>query len=394
MATRGCRVLLLCLLASGTTGCLLFTDPINTAPTVTISPGPELQKLVRNLDAKFAAIPVAPANAIDPDQSTESLNFDWYQDKTCDKALNGPPALSSPGQFAFPPFQPKDLGPGCIAVVVTDKHGATATAQQNYEVVDLPPVAVLEILPAAGQRAPIAGQPYAIALYSQLTLSGAKSYDPDDGNPTPIWHVFSADDKEIVLPGCPDNSKGPYVCTFSTSTPGTYRVQLVVNNNVLKSEADQLIQVAEDQLPNIVLDSAQPLPPTSPNDPPLLRFADQDNTFTINRVEDDGDPYPSSDPLAPTPASPAGFVWFWRYYPADASFQRIIGSGPTFTVPANIFQTQDTIQVRVEYHDRVSACQPRIPGCDAAFGLCGSNATICYAPYLRVEWVTWTVTFR
>lgn len=386
---------MLCLLASGTAGCLLFTDPINTAPTVAIAPGPELQKLVRNLTAQFTAVPVAPAVVIDPDQSTESLNFDWYQDKTCDKALNGPPKASGPGLVALPPFQPKDLGPGCVAVVVTDNHGATATATQRYEVVDLAPVAVLEIQPGTDQRPPVAGQAYPIALFSKLTLSGAQSYDPDDDTkPTPIWNVYSADGTQVLMPGCPDNSKGPFVCTFSTSTPGTYSVQLLVNDSSdMQGEADQLIQVAEDEVPNIVLDSAQPLPPTSPNDPPLLLLADLANSFIINRVEDDGDPYPASDPLTPT-ASPAGFVWFLRDYATDDFFHRVIGGGPTFTIQASTYQAQDTIQVRVEYHDRVTACQPRTPGCDAVFAACDVNATICYAPYRRVEWVTWTVTFR
>jgi hypothetical protein len=380
---------LFCLLASGTAGCLLFTDPINTAPSVAITPGggPDTPKLVRGRDAQFTAL------ANDPDQSTDSLNFDWYHDKTCDKALNGPPAISRPGLVAFPPFQPKELGSGCLAVVVTDKHGATAQATQRYDVVDLAPVAVLEILPAAGQRPAIEGQPYPIALFSQITLSGANSDDPDDVKPTPIWHVFSADKTEILVPGCPDNSKGPYVCTFTTSTPGTYRVQLVVSDDYESIAAEQFIQVADDQLPNIVLDSAQPLPPTSPNDPPLLLLADLANTFTIIRVEDDGDPYPSSDPLNPT-ASPAGFVWFVRDYAIDNFFHRVIGGGPTFTLPAQAYQPQDTIQVRVEYHDRVTACQPRTPGCDAVFAACDVNATICYAADRRVEWVTWTVTFR
>lgn len=386
MATRGCRVLVFCLLASGTAGCLLFTDPINSAPTVAISAQQDPLQLVRSLDAKFTAV------ASDPDQGTDSLSFDWYRNKTCDRVLDGSPenANRSIGSFTF---QPTDLGSGCVGVVVTDKHGATATATLNYIVVDQPPIAVLEILTTAGQRAPIAGQPYPIALFSELTLSGAKSSDPDDIKPTPIWHVYSADGTGVLMPGCPDNSKGASFCTFSTSTPGTYSVQLVVSDDYKNTAAEQLIEVAEDELPNIVLDSAQPLPPTSPNDPPLFLLADQANSFTINRVEDDGDPYPSSDPLNPT-ASPAGFVWFLHDYSTDNFFHRWIGSGPTFTVPAGKYQPQDTIQVRVEYHDRVTACQPRTPGCDAAFAACDVNATICYAPYRRVEWVTWTVTFR
>jgi hypothetical protein len=385
VATRGCRVFALCLLASGTAGCLLFTDPINTAPVVEISPGgSEVPKFVRSKEAEFMAI------ASDPDQGADSLTFDWYRAKTCDRVLDGLPTNATPGMT----FQPAELGPGCVGVKVTDKHGATASATQRYDVVDLAPVAVLRISPAAGQPTPIAGQPYAIALFSEITLSGSESYDPDDDKPTPIWHVYSADDKEVLVPGCPDNSKGPYVCTFTTATPGTYSVQLTVNNGDLKNVAEQFIQVAEDQLPNIVLDSAQPLPPTSPNDPPLLLFADLANTFTINRVEDDGDPYPRTNPLDPNATSPAGFVWFWRYYPTDASFQRVILSGPTFTIPAKLDLAQPTIQVRVEYHDRVTACQPRTSGCDAAFAACDVNATICYGPNRRIQWVTWTVTFR
>ena len=381
-------MLVLCLLASGTAGCLLYTDPINAAPSVTITPGPDpTPQFVRSLDAQFTAI------ASDADQSTDPLTFDWYQyqDKTCENLPPGPPTDPNRGPVWTIPLT--TLGPGCVAVVVTDKHGATASATRKYDVVNQAPVANIEIQPAAGMLKPVPGQPYPIPLYSKITLSGANSYDPDDRKPTPIWHVFSADSTEVLVPGCPDNSKGPSFCTFSTSTPGTYQVQLVVSDDYTTSAAEQVIQVDVDQLPNILLDSAQPLPPTSPNDPPLLLLADRVNAFTINRVEDDGDPYPPSDPLAQA-ASTAGFVWFWRHYPADISFQRWIGSGPTFTIGPDWFEPQNTIQVRVEYHDRVTACQPRTPGCDAAFAACDPNATICYAPYRRVEWVTWTVTFR
>ena len=395
---RGCRPLLLCLLASGTAGCLLFTDPINTAPSVTITPGPEPPQLVRSKTAQFTAI------ATDPDQSSDSLRFDWYQDKSCDNAFLGAEALSeapappNPGHAAFPPFQPTDLGSGCVAVVVTDKHGATASATQKYEVVDQAPSAVIEIQHTADQPAPVDGQPYPLALYSKITLSGASSKDPDPQDDinslTPIWLVYSSDGTQILLPGCPDSLKGALVCTFSTTTPGTYRVQLLVNDsNNLQGNAEQSIQVEGDQLPKIVLDSVQPLPPTSSSDPPLLLFADKANTFTINRVEDDGDPYPRSDSSSPILNSPAGFVWFIRR-PNAPLFDRVIVAGPTFTIPKGTFDAQDIVQVRVEYHDRVTACQPRTPGCDAVFAACDPNATICYSSDFRVEWVTWTVEFR
>ena len=390
MATCGCRLLLLCLLASGTGGCLLFTDPINTAPTVSFPPQQDPLTLVRGKTS-------ITANASDPDQSIDSLKFDWYQGKTCGKSRCGPPAPSSL-VFATFPFQLTELGPGCIVVVVTDNRGATASAEQSYEVVDQAPTASIEIQNTAGQPAPVAGQPYPLALYSEITLSGASSTDPDDNNLkllTPIWHVFAADSTEITVPGCPDNSKGAFVCTFSATAPGSYRVQLVVNDPSNKqSVAEQLIQVAGDQLPNIDIKSAQPLPPTSSSTSPLLLFANLPNTFTVIHVEDDGDPYPPSDSSDSTLASSAGFIWYIRGPgPTSTIFERWIGSGPTFTIPPK-FNPQDIVQVRVEYHDRVTACQPRTPGCDAVFAACDPNATICYSSDFRVEWVTWTVEFR
>ena len=334
MATRGCRLLLLCLLASGTGGCLLFTDPINTAPTVSVATQDPFN-LVRSKAALFAA------DAFDPDQSTDSLRFDWYQGKTCDKALNAPP---SPGKATFQ-FQPTDLGPGCVVVVVTDNRGATASAAQNYQVVDQAPTASIEIQNTAGQPAPVAGQPYPLALYSEITLVGCELEDSLRQLPkllTPIWHVFATDSTEITMPGCPDNSKGAFVCTFSATAPGSYRVQLVVNDpSNLQSVAEQLIQVAGDQLPSIDIKSAQPLPPTSSSASPLLLFANLPNTFTINRVEDDGDPYPPSDSSDSTSASPAGFVWYIRGPgPTSTVFERWIGSGPTFTISEGKFKAQ------------------------------------------------------
>jgi len=388
---RGCRLLLLCLLASGTAGCLLFTDPINTAPTVAITTQQDPLNLVRSMTAaQFAAV------ASDPDQNASSLTYDWYRDKTCERVFDGAPADPNRSHTTFT-FPPKDLGSGCVAVVITDNRGATASATLKYEVVNQAPTASIQIQTVAGQPAPVPGQPYPLALYSTITLLGtAKDPDSEDMKGlTPIWHVYYPEDgNEISLPGCPDNSKGPLVCTFATTTPGSYRVELFVNDNITASEpAEQRIQVADDQLPNIVLDNAQPIPQRSPNESPLLLFANLANTFTIYRVEDDGDPYPPLDPLNPK-ASPAGFVWFIRDYPPTGIFKRWTGSGPTFAIPVSAYKAQQMIQVRVEYHDRVTACQPRTPGCDAVFAACDPNATICYSSDFRVQWVTWTVEFR
>jgi hypothetical protein len=373
-------------------GCLLFSDPVNKAPTVAITHQQDPLRLVRYKTARFEA------DAVDDDQSKDTLMIDWYRDKICTKVLAGSAIAPNLGLAPFQ-FIPTELGPGCVAVVVTDKHGATATAIQTYEVVDQPPVAALEIQSAPGLTLPQAGQPLQLPLYAQVTLSGKESKDPDGDSLTYLWSVYTDDEKQLLVATCPDNDIGVYACTFSADTPGRYHVELVVLSNEKSSvpPAVQYIDVAGDQLPNIVIDSAQPKPQTSPDDSPIILFASWPNTFTITQVEDDGDPYPPIVPWTTGEESTAGFVWFYRVYSTGSElFHRLDGiSSSSFTIPIGFFHPQETIQVRVEYRDRVTACQPRNTGCDAVFSACGSGATICYSSdQLRVQWVTWTVTFR
>ena len=393
--------LLACLTLLPSAGCLLFSDPINTAPVVSLtcaqdtfstvcSQGPEPPKFFRNADVQFQAI------ASDPDQDTDTLQFAWYVARDCGTAFTALAAGPKAGLAQFP-FFPTDLGPDCVTVVVTDQQGATSMASQDFEVVDQPPIAKLEIVPASGLVLPEPGQPLLLPLYAKVTFTGARSEDPDDdlNELTYSWVVYSGT-TQLSMPGCPDPNK-PYLCTFSTASPGDYRVQLVVSDPSLtpsEPAAEQAIRVATDQLPNIVLDLVQPAPPFPPDDAPLQLFANLDNTFSITRVEDDGDPFPSSDPANPYPTPPAGFLWFYQGG-GDPSFRRLSKeTAPYFTVPARAFLPQDSVRFRVEYRDRITACQPKTAGCNAVFAACDPSATICYSPDLRVQWITWSVAFR
>lgn len=403
MATLGHTVVLLSLLASLNAGCLLLRDPINAPPTVSIdcpasdssdSPitctGDGQPTLVRESIA-------FQATAADPDEGVDTLYFDWYVGKNCASVFDGSPQASQSGLVGFR-FTPTDLGTGCVAVLVTDSHGANARAWLAFTVGDQAPVAELDVVPSPGSAAPGAGQALLLPLYAKVTLTGAKSFDPDtdDAKLDYHWSVFSGT-TQLSMPGCPDPGKDPYACTFTTDAPGTYLVQLVVSDSseVESAPVSQTIQVATDQLPNIVLDSVVPLPPFPPDDPPLQRQYDLPNTFTVNRVDDDGDPFPSGDPSMPYPKPPAGFVWFYQGA-NDASFNRLTNqSGASYTIPAKAFNPQDSIRLRVEYHDRVTACQSKGPGCRAAFlGSCDPSATVCYSSDQRAQWVTWTVVFR
>jgi hypothetical protein len=235
-----------------------------------------------------------------------------------------------------------------------------------------------------------------LQLYANATFTAAQSNDPDDTFEQLDFHwTVLSGSTQIAMPGCPDPSKAPWLCSFATEKAGSYRVQLVVNDSQLSSTpAEKAIQVATDQLPNIVLDVVQPLPPLSPDEPPLQLLASRPNTFTVNRVEDDGDPYPSSDPAFPYPTPPAGFLWLVQSA-SSPSFSRLsTATGPSFTVPAGAFQAQQAIRVHVGYHDRVTACQPKTLGCDAVFAACDPSAIVCHSPDLRAQWVTWSVLFR
>lgn len=369
-------------------GCLAFADAINVAPTVTLDP-PGAPFVLRK-SARFTA------TAADANQSVDTLRFDWYQGRTCDDALSSPPVSSGAGRTEFS-FVVTELGAGCVCVVVVDQHEATATDRQAYRVDNQAPVASIKVIP--GQAPPLNGQTIKLPLFATVVLSGAESSDAEDDPQrlTPKWTVKKDDKPVATIASCPDKTKGDFVCTFTTQDPGNYTVELIVvdSDEAASAAATQAIEVGNDQLPNIEIDSAVPLAPTSPDDPPLLALYNLDTTFAIYRVDDDGDPYPSSNPQTPYPVPPAGFVWYLRHYqPESDPFRRWIGNSPSLTIPGGMFHPGDTIQVRAEYHDRVSACQPRTPGCNAAFAACDVAATICYTSDFRAQWLTWTVAFQ
>lgn len=378
----------------------MWTDPINSPPKVIIKcpqdgvgtpgesacPADYVPKLFRG-DNVFQAI------AFDKNQSADSLAFEWwYADKSCSDVFAGP----SLGKLPIFHHVSTELSNGCVGVMVTDGKGATAQAALSFEVVDQAPVANLQVASPAGAT-PLAGQPIYLPLFAKVTLTGKGSEDPDDDDQQLLdfrWNVRQ-NDTIIPMPGCPDPAKDPYLCTFASATPGTFSVELVVADNWKQSDPiEQLIVVATDQLPNIVVETLQPAPQSSPDDPPLQLPSWLDNTFRVVQVEDDGDPFPSTDPLSPYPTPPAGFIWSYKAS-TDPSFKRVIGeTGPVFTIKANTFSPQQSIDVRVEYHDRVTACQPNIPGCSAVFRSCSKLANVCYGPDVRAQWVTWAVSFR
>jgi hypothetical protein len=114
------------LIASGTAGCLLFTDEVNAPPEVRID-GPG--QLRRGERAKFSAEVV--------DATGGSPKYDWHAGRDCPVDLAGAANTgehleTAPTQIGVQP----DPGPYCLWVVVTDAEGARGFAVKKVDVKD------------------------------------------------------------------------------------------------------------------------------------------------------------------------------------------------------------------------------------------------------------------
>jgi hypothetical protein len=345
---------------------------VNTSPKVTIV-APDKNSIVREKTANFTAI------AEDKNQDPNTLIYSWYRNTTCNEAVseNSEPELTGVGQSHFY-FIPDSLKSGCIAITVKDSEGASHTATHFFEVFNQSPTADIEILPTTEQNIPIRGQPYALSLFSQLFLSGSQSKDPDKEDNqflTYNWRIYASDETQRALDSCPQK-QNQEACTFSMKIPGVYRVELIVADlyHAESKVASQTISVSDDLPPNIASYSPQILS--------FPQYSREPTNLAVINVEDDGDPFP------PLPQLPAGFAWYWRNFVigGSAEFARLPWANqPTLIIPEYTFQSGDTIQFRLEYHDRVTA-NSTLP--------CDTGLPICHLGNNRRQWITWTVSYQ
>jgi hypothetical protein len=352
------------LLISASTGCLLYTNSINVAPTVSIiSPG----QVARNVPVTFRA------QASD-DQSTP-LGYAWGAARGGCPASGEPPATAPFASDTAPAFTVTfaESGSYCLFVTVTDDFGASRSATLDVQVDDHPPVAVISRVDATA----IAPAPQ-IPLYTDLHFTGRFSTDPDAGETLAFSWTLAAPGGVAGSPaacaGTPDDA------CFSVDQPGIYVLGLTARDGDGMTATQTLsLDVAPDHPPCIVATD----PPSSlsriVHDPGL------DLTVLVTGVDDDGDPLPAP----PARPSMASFVWAWRTG-GSGPFVRLADYDlPAYTFPGGSFQSGQTLEVRVEAHDRVArpdellACyqmQPQPAVCEVAPG-CD-------------QWVTWTVELR
>jgi hypothetical protein len=369
--------------AVASAGCL-YTDPINMPPTVTITAPLHVW---HHQDAAFTAI------ATDPDGG--SVRIAWaHTTGACagQSPQNSTPVADPAAPYTVPASD--TVGTFCVWVFATDRDGATTTQHRPIDPEDHPPVPDLQIL----RPDPLSAGTF--PLYTEMKLSAAQTVDPD-GDPLsfewkalPIASVLPAAAAAITSALAPcreDDPKSTATICFVPPAPGQYTIRVTVSSlpGAPPVWLDKTFLVATDQMPCLT-DTTPPL-----TDPQVVSTGASSLSFQVNRVTDDGDPYPvepgggitdfswfvGTDSAAPAGAGPV--------VPMEASVvYQLSAKLPVFTVHPFMYRPGDRIRVRVEIHDRNPApIDAVLAGCNDGDALC-PPASKCY------QRKTWTVVFN
>ena len=315
----------------GLTNCYL--DPINTPPQVMIVV-PVLIK--RSQENTFTATVIDPGDRV---------SYDWTSGP-------GPCPLDDP--LAVHDYNPSYRvrllgdanGVACVTVKATDPHGATGTDAKTLIIENHTPVARI-VVQQPGRNA-LGEYP----LYSTLRLSAATSADPDGDPLSRTWALTSAPDASTatLYPCSPDPTADLARCLGPILLPGLYQVDLVVSDGIADSPPERVALIVSPDAPPCI---AQ----TDPEDPGARLVWDPavGKSFTVVRVDDDGDPYPPPPPEESPPRGAATFAWSVRRN--DDSWQTIAGFEALnqVTIPGGSFISGDHVAVRVEVKDRLRA---------------------------------------
>jgi hypothetical protein len=346
-------------------GCILYSDPINEAPEISIV---QPERITRIAPAVFTA------TVNDPDQGQTPLRFGWWEAMgACSPDLlenlrNGAVRAEQSIDLPTHSFHPTLHGTYCVAVQVTDRHGARAAAAVTFETVNLPPAIVLN---SGVATEPETTRPLWSTLRVLAKAEDGLNFDPEGDSVGLQWSLTRPDQSTVVPMPCPDSSTATEVC-FIADRSGEYTVSIEA------TDAHGLVQKTETKL-TVAPDAPPCIGQFEPNLPLLLRAADATATFAILSVADDGDPFPR-----PTARS-SELRFTWSVQEPGKPFGRLADyNAERFTLPGT-YKTGDRVQVRVEVEDRV--IRNASGGCSDSDATCGVSAT-CLQRY------TWAVEYR
>jgi hypothetical protein len=402
---RSLRAYLAFTAALGLSGCLLFTDPINKAPVVTINP--PSAPVMPGIPADFTA------TVTDDKDRPTSLLVDWA---VFDSKLGGcnwitpsdwppnPTELDSTAPYAF---TMQSSAAVCLCARATDHNGASG--QSCYKITTATVATIVDVSGAPSE------QPR--PLCSQVHLSAENSLFPAGDSLKFNWGItYDGTDpaaKSVQLSACTGSvatcanvgtDKADQHRWFYAGSPGTYTVTLSIQDTAPGSSTP-VTSTADPFVIPVDVDTPPCIKRTDPDVYAqrilLSRSTDlggtyQSRTFKVLNVADDCEPYPL--PAGSTNAS-TRFVWsVLDSTQASPTWTYQTNTSDSFTVSQALFPNArpgDTVQLRVEARDTVvekiyqaggQICAPDVDIC------CGSTA--CGTPNDCVRWTTWTVQFQ
>ena len=392
--------------ALGLSGCLLFTDPINKAPTVTVYQSTD--PVVRGNPAAFTA-------KVDDDKdnpssfllewaefnSPELAYCTWINPTTWDLRYKSTPLDS----FETYTLKAQSVGRICVCARTTDHNGATGIGCSKAIVpVNAAPAA--KIVDVSGDPS---GQLRPLCSSMHLSAEGSDFLDGDQFN----WSIqYTGSDPSAKQPqlapcdGIVAKKADQHRC-FYAGSPGDYKVTLTITDTYTVNGSPTTLSSAATVF-DIRVDEDRP-PCLQRTDPDvhaqrilLSRSTDlggtyQSRTFKVLSVKDDCEPYPLP---SGSMNEPTQFVWsVLDSTKASATWTYQTNTSDAFTISQAQFPNArpgDTIRVRVEVRDtavqKIYQTGGSVCAQDTVDICCGSAA--CGTANDCVRWTSWTVQFQ
>jgi hypothetical protein len=361
-------------LLPGLGGCLLFTDAINEAPTVTIE-APTLEPF------RGASLVIA-ARVHDDADAPERLAVKWVEVAgACPKDEAAEPPLGTAHDGLQVTLVIKTADPVCLYARAVDSQGAPSPwRHKQFVAINRRPKAVIDVSPAPTTN-------NMIPLYSRVVLSPAQSSD-DDGDPLDYkWELQTLAGPAVALNECGERMPAASRCFVPRDPAGRYRVRLVAFERgpggmmgQASETQEQLLAIEEDRPACLELSS-----PPLRQELVLIRSRET-RTFEVLSVNDDGEPYPG-------PGENGAPSFWWTLSPLEAGRPaRTLKGGASFEVGESLFGTPrfgDQFTVRVEVRDRhfESALDRTISA------PCPDSESTCVDKDGCMRWTTWKVQF-